>query len=107
MGGPGRARLESRVRDAENRAIVHMEREADGLPVVAPRDELAQDLDVVVPGVKEALVEGLLERHHHRRDRTRSAPSQAPLQHWTLQRAGRKMSIPRPETRCAKSSAKR
>ena len=29
------------------------------------------------------LVEGLLERHHHRRDRTRNPASQARLQHWS------------------------
>jgi hypothetical protein len=60
-----------------------MEREADGSPAVAARYELAQDLDVVVLGVEEAFVEGLLERHHHRRGRARNPPSQARLQHWS------------------------
>jgi hypothetical protein len=41
--------------------------------VVATRYELAQDLYVVVPAVEKAFIERLLERHHHRRDRARSA----------------------------------
>jgi hypothetical protein len=78
---PRQGRLEPRVCRAQKRAVLHVEREADGLPVVAARHELAQDLDVVVLGVEKAFVERLLERHHYRRDRARDPPSQARLQH--------------------------
>jgi hypothetical protein len=39
--------------------------------------------NVVVLGVEQAFVEGLLERHHYRCDRARNRPSQARLQHWS------------------------
>jgi hypothetical protein len=71
---PRQGRLEPRVSGSQDRAVLHVEREADGLPVVAARHELGQDLDVVAPGAEEAFVEGLLERHHHRRDRARGPP---------------------------------
>jgi hypothetical protein len=58
-----------------------VEHEADGSPVVAARHELAQDLDVVVPGVEQAFVEALLERHHHGCDRAGNRPSHARLLH--------------------------
>ena len=76
-------RLDPRVCGAQDRAVLHVEYEAHGLPVLAARHELAQDLDVVVLGVEEALVERLLERHHHRRDRARNSRSQARLPHWS------------------------
>jgi hypothetical protein len=78
---PLQGRLEPRVCGAEDRAVLHVEREADRSPVIAARYELAEDLDVVVPGVEEAFVERLLERHHHCRDRAGNAASQAGLQH--------------------------
>jgi hypothetical protein len=60
-----------------------VKREADGSPIVAPRHELAEDLDVVVFGVEKALVEGLLERPYHRRDGTGNptavATAQSPI----------------------------
>src|SRR5204863_9634449 len=80
-GRPGQGWLEPRVCDAEDRAVMHVEHEADGLPAVAAGYELAQDLDIVVLGVEEAFVEWLLERHHHRRDSARNPASQAPLKH--------------------------
>jgi hypothetical protein len=58
-----------------------VEHEADGPPVIAARHELPQDLDVVVPGVEQAFVERLLERHHHCRDRAGNPASHAGLQH--------------------------
>jgi hypothetical protein len=61
-----------------------------GRPVLAAHHELAQDLDVVVLGVEQAFVEGLLERHHHRCDRARNRPSQARLQHWSSMSAVRR-----------------
>src|SRR5207248_8688688 len=121
---PRQGRPEPRVCGAQDRAVLHVEREADGSPVVAARHELAQDLDVVVLGVEEAFVERLLERHHHRRDRARDPASQARLPHrsrmsvllpwynrrlhrpW-IQRTVCTTSNPRCETRCAKSSANR
>jgi hypothetical protein len=75
-------RREPRVRGAQDRAVLHVEREADGLPVVAARHKLAQDLDVVVLGVEEAFVEWLLERHHpppRRRPQPSLASSSAAL----------------------------
>src|SRR5204863_4850371 len=80
-GRPGQGWLEPSVCDAEDRAVMHVEREADGLPAVAAGYELAQDLDIVVLGVEEAFVEWLLERHHHRRNSARNSASQAPLKH--------------------------
>ena len=71
---PRQGRLESRVCGAQDRAVLHVEHKADGLPVVAARHELAQDLHVVVLGVEQAFVEWLLEGHHHRRDRARNPP---------------------------------
>ena len=45
---PRQGRLEPRVSGAQDRAVLHVEREADGLPGVAARHELAQNFDVVV-----------------------------------------------------------
>jgi hypothetical protein len=67
------------VDQIERNDSIELEREADALPVVAARHELPQYLDVVVLGFEEAFVEGLLERHHCSRDRTRNATAQAPL----------------------------
>src|SRR5207302_1077688 len=39
---PRQGRLEPRVCGAQDRAVLHVEREADGLPVVAARHELAR-----------------------------------------------------------------
>lgn len=73
---PRQGRLEPRICGAEDRAVLDVERETDGSPVVAAGYELAQDLDVIVLRVEEALVERLLERHHHRRNRASDPPSQ-------------------------------
>jgi hypothetical protein len=80
-GGPRRP--EPRVGGAEERAVLHVKRQADGSPGSAPRHELAEDLDVVVFGVEEPFVQGLLERHQRRRDRASNPTSQAGLQHWS------------------------
>jgi hypothetical protein len=59
-----------------------------GCQLVAARHELVQDLDIVVLGVEEVLVERLLERHHHGRDRARTPPSQARLQAASVSKDG-------------------
>ena len=71
---PRQGRLEPRVCGAEDRAVLHMEHEADGSPVVAARHELAQDLDIVVLGVEQAFVERLLEVVASRCDGARDPP---------------------------------
>jgi hypothetical protein len=67
----------SRAYAPEDGAVLHVEHEADGLPAVAEDYEFAEDLDVVIFGVKDAFVESLLERHHHRRHGARNRASQA------------------------------
>src|SRR5205823_9994384 len=100
---------------AQDRAILHVGREADGLPVVTARHELAQDLDVVVLGVEEAVGRAAARASSppsRSRQRPPLASSSAALVcslslDRGFQRTGRTTSIPRLETRCAKSSAKR
>ena len=54
------------------------EREPGGVPAVAARDRLAEQLDVVVAAAEDELVERLLERPHGRRDRAADgAPQRA------------------------------
>src|SRR5215217_6409000 len=62
-GEDGRARHErprERVQRAEHRAVRHVKPEPGGRPARAARDELAEQLDVVVARAEHALVERLL-----------------------------------------------
>src|SRR5207249_1743664 len=63
---PRQERLGERVPGAEERAVLDVERDPDGLPFGAARDELPEQRDVVVVAVEEPLVERLLGRPDRR-----------------------------------------
>jgi hypothetical protein len=56
-----------------------MERKPRQRPLVAPRDELAEQLDVVVRALEGTLVERLLGRPHDRGDTARNGSPDAAL----------------------------
>jgi hypothetical protein len=63
---PGDERLGLRVDRPEQRAVRHVQRQADRRPLAPARDELAEQLDVVVAGTEDPLVERLLRRPYGR-----------------------------------------
>ena len=67
-------RPHQRVDGAEHGAVRHVDRQPGGRPAGAARDELAEQLDVVVIGPEDPLVERLLGRPDRGRRSARERP---------------------------------
>jgi hypothetical protein len=82
LGRAGEERAQQRVHGAERRAVGHVHGQARGLPAGVAREQLAEQLHVVVVGAKNPLVERLLGRPHRgRRGARKSAAGDSPQFH--------------------------